>query len=375
MAKEYYKILGVPKNATKEEIKKSYKQLAKKYHPDINKDPGATEKFKEINEAAEVLGDDTKRQQYDQFGDADAFKQASGFKGFDASDFGFDFSDFASFDFGDIFDRFFGGGSSFGGFSSRRRRGASRGSDLRYDMEIMLEDAAFGAEKEISIPRNEQCSSCKGTGAKSDSDIVECPECDGSGVVRRTQRTPFGMFSTTTTCRKCKGEGRYVKEECPACDGTGIIHKIRKLKIKIPPGAEEGTNLRIVGEGESGGRGASSGDLYVVLHMKEHKIFEREGDDIHVKVNIPFTVAALGGEIEVPTLDGKAHLKIPAGTQSNTIFRMKGKGIPYLHDGGKGDENVEVIIKVPDHLNSKQKELLKEFEKESKKTGFFKSIF
>jgi len=368
MAKDYYKILGVEKNATKEEIKKAYKRLAKKHHPDVNKEDGASEKFKEINEAASVLGDDTKRQQYDQFGDADSFKRASGFKGFDFGDFG---SDFASFDFGDIFDRFFGGGAPFGG----RKRQPARGADLRYDMEITLEEAAFGTEKEITIPRNEQCSECKGTGAKNPDDLVDCPDCSGSGVTRRTQRTPFGMFSTTTTCRKCQGEGKYVKEECGVCDGTGLVHKRRKIKIKIPKGAEEGTNLRISSEGEGGPKGGSAGDLYIVLHMKEHDIFERHGDDIYIKIPVFFTTAVLGGEIEVPTLKGKAKLKIPEGTQSNTVFRMKDKGIPYLHGEGIGSELVEVIIDIPKKLSKKQKQLLKDFEKESKKKGFLKKVF
>ncbi len=372
MVKDYYKILGVSRNATKEEIKRAYKRLAKKYHPDINKDPGAAEKFKEINEAAQVLGDDEKRAQYDQFGDVDAFKRASGFSGFDASDFGFDFTDFASFDFGDIFDRFFGGGGIFG---TRRKRGPSRGVDIRYDMEITLEEAAFGTEKEVSIPRNEVCMECNGTGAKTEEDIIDCPSCNGTGFIRRTQRTPFGLFSTTTTCRKCHGEGKYIKNECPVCDGTGVVHKVRKIKVKIPAGAEEGTNLRISGQGEVGERGSIPGDLYIVLHIKKHKLFERRGDDIYLKVNIPFTVAALGGEIEVPTLSGKAKLKIPPGTKSNTIFRMRGKGIPHLHGNGAGDQKVEVIIDVPSKLTKRQRELLKEFEKESKKKGFFKRVF
>ena len=369
MAKDYYSILGVEKNATKEEIKKAYKRLAKKHHPDVNKEDGASEKFKEINEAAAVLGDDQKRSQYDQFGDADSFKKASGFGGFDPRDFG---SDFTSFDFGDIFDRFFGGGGSpFGG----RKRQQSKGADLRYDLEITLEEAAFGTEKELSIPRNEKCPECNGSGAKDEKDIVTCPDCNGAGATRRTQRTPFGMFSTTATCRKCQGEGKYFKEECPACDGTGIVHKRRKLKVKIPKGSEEGTNLRITGEGEAGPRGAQQGDLYVVLHMKEHKTFERHGDDIYIKVPIPFTTATLGGEVEVPTLKGDAKLKIPEGTQTNTVFRMKGKGIPYLHGEGTGSELVEVIVDIPTKLTKKQKQLLKDFEKESKKKGFLKKVF
>ncbi len=371
MAKDYYKILGVSKNATKEEIKKAYKNLAKKYHPDVNKEDDTAEKFKEINEAASVLGDDEKRAQYDQFGDAESFKRSSGFRGFDSSDFGFDFTDSASFDFGDIFDRFFGTGS----FGSRRRERESRGSDLRYDLEITLEEAAFGATKTLTIPRLEKCEKCDGTGAESDSDIVECSQCSGSGYEKRTQRTPFGIISTTRTCSKCHGSGRYVKNECKSCDGTGLIKRTRKIEIKIPQGAEDGTNLRIAGEGEAGEKGGYAGDLYVILHQKPDRLFERDGDDINIKLELPFSVAALGGEIEVPTLKGKATLKIPAGTQSNTIFRMKGKGIPHLHGYGIGDENVEIIIKVPDKLTKRQRELLKEFDKESESKGFFDKVF
>jgi molecular chaperone DnaJ len=372
MAKDYYDILGVSKNATKDEVKKAYKKLAKKHHPDVSKDSGSTEKFKEINEAASILGDDEKRSQYDQFGDADAFKRASGSGGFNASDFGFDFGGSSSFDFGDVFDRFFSGG--FGGFGGRRR-GPSRGADLRYDMEITLEEAGSGVEKHITIPRLERCTKCDGTGAESGSDIVECPDCNGSGAVRRTSRTPFGMFATTTTCRKCRGEGKTIKNECKVCDGTGVVKKSRKIEIKVPAGAEDGTNLLVRGEGEAGVKGAETGDLYVILHVKEHDMFEREGDDINVKADVPFTIAALGGEIDVPTLEGKAKLKIPAGTQSNTIFRLRGKGIPYLHGEGVGDENVEVIISVPKKMSGKQKELLKQFEKESKKKGVLKKVF
>ncbi|MBW2976335.1 molecular chaperone DnaJ [Candidatus Woesearchaeota archaeon] len=368
MPKDYYKVLGVDKNATKEEVKKAYKRLAKKYHPDLNKGEDAAEKFKEINEAAAVLADDEKRSQYDKFGTtADQFR---GFEGFDFSDFMSDVGGFG-FDFDSIFESFFRGGP----FGSRRRRGPRRGADLRYDLEITLEEAAAGTTKHVIIPRLEQCTKCHGSGAESESDIVNCPECNGSGIQKRTQRTPFGIFSTTATCGKCRGEGRYIKNECAVCDGTGVVKKTRKLEIKIPAGAEEGTNLRVHGEGEAGEKGAETGDLYVIIHVKEHETFERHGNDIYVKVKIPFSIAALGGEIEVPTLEGKAKLKIPAGTQNNTIFRMKGKGIPYLHDHGKGNENVEVIVEVPERLSKKQKELLKEFEKESRKKGIFGKIF
>ena len=365
--KDYYKILGIDKNATKEEIKRAYKRLAKKYHPDLNKSENAAEKFKEINEAAAILADDEKRTQYDQYGTtADQFR---GFEGFDFSDFMSDITG-SGFDFDSIFESFFGG-SPFG----TRRRGPRRGADLRYDLEITLEEASTGVTKHIVVPRLEQCTKCHGSGAESEADIVNCPQCDGTGVQRRTQRTPFGIFSTTTTCGKCRGQGKYIKKECAVCDGTGVVKKTRKLEIKVPAGAEEGTNLRISKEGEAGEKGATSGDLYIIIHVKEHEIFERRGDDIYVKVHIPFAVAALGGEVEVPTLDEKAKLKIPAGTQNNTIFRMKGHGIPYLHGYGRGNENVEVIIEVPERLSKRQKELLREFEKESKKKkGFFSRI-
>ncbi len=357
-AKDYYKILGVEKNASKEEIKTAYKKLAKKYHPDLNKEPNSAEKFKEINEAASVLADDQKREQFDKYGTAGEQFSGSDFRDFNAGDFGFNFDD--------IFESFFGGGFSGSRPSSRGRR---RSADLRYDIEITLEEAAFGATREIEIARLERCPECKGTGAESPSDIITCPECNGAGAVRRTQRTPFGLFQTTTTCRKCSGSGKSIENECRKCDGTGIVRKTRKLEIKIPEGAEHGTNLRIRGEGNSDGE--NSGDLYVVLHQKEHEILERHGNDIYIKIPIPFASAALGGEIEVPTLKGTAVLKIPAGTQSNTIFKMKDKGIPYLHGDGIGSEKVEVVIDVPEKLSKKQKELLEEFEKENKKKGLF----
>jgi molecular chaperone DnaJ len=363
--KDYYKVLGVDKTATKEEIKKAYKKLAKKHHPDVNDGDGATEKFKEINEAAAVLGDDEKRAQYDQYGST--YEKFSGGRGFDFNDFG-GFS--GGFDFGDIFDQFFGSG-----YGGRRTRRVRRGSDLRYDMEITLNEAAEGVNKKIDIPRLEKCDKCNGTGAKSDSDIIDCPTCNGQGSVKRTQRTPFGMFQTTTTCRKCHGEGKYTKDECTTCDGTGVVRKTRKMEIKIPAGAEEGTNLRVSGEGEAAQKGGESGDLFIVIHVKEHEKFKRHGDNIFIEIKIPFTIAALGGEIEVPTLKGKAKLKISAGTQSGTVFKMKNLGITYLHGEGKGDELVKVEIEVPTKLSSKQKKILKDLEKESSKKGFLKRVF
>ena len=360
--KDYYKILGVSKSATKEEIKNAYKKLAKQYHPDLNKNPDAAEKFKEINEAAAVLGDEQKRAQYNQYGSAGPqFRGGAGFEGFDFSDF---MSESGGFDFDSIFENFFGG-------SGQRTRRKQRGSDLRYDMEIELADAAFGATKTINIPAAAECSRCHGTGAENPDDIITCAECNGRGVTTRTQRTPFGLFSTTATCRKCRGQGKYVKHACKECGGRGVVEKTRNIEIKIPPGSIDGTNLRIQGAGEAGERSAGSGDLYIVINIKPHKIFERHDSDIYIKVPISFTTAALGGEIEVPTLKGKAALKIPAGTQSNTIFRMKHQGIPDLRSHHVGDENVEVIISVPENLTRKQKKLLEDFEKENKnKKGF-----
>lgn len=364
--KDYYETLGVSKDASKEEIKKAYKHLAKRYHPDISKEEDASEKFKEINEAAAVLGDDQKRANYDQFGTADM----SG--GFGGQGFGgFDFSDFmggGNFDFGDIFDQFFGGGG-------RRRSSQRRGSDLRYDMEVSLEEAAEGIKKHIIIPRMTTCTKCDGSGAQSSSDIKTCETCHGSGMEKTTRRTPFGIFQQTSTCSRCHGEGKTIKNPCPVCDGEGRIQKNQKIEIEIPEGVETGTKLRVKGEGEAGYQGSQAGDLYIVVHVKEHELFTRDGDDIYVDIPITFTQACLGDEVEVPTLEGKAKLKIPSATQTGTLFRMKGKGMPSLHGYGKGSEFVKVTIQTPEKLTKRQKEILKEFDKDIKqKKSIFKRI-
>ena len=266
-SKDYYKTLGVSKNSTKEEIKKAYKRLAKKYHHDLNKDdPDAEKKFKEINEAASILADDEKRTQYDQFG------TTQGFPGGQGANYEDVMRNTGGFDFDSIFESFFGGG--FG----RSKRGPKRGSDLRYDMEITLEEAATGVEKTIDIPRLEGCEECNGTGAK-DQETSQCPDCNGTGMIKRTQRTPFGLFSTQTSCRTCNGQGIYITNPCPKCHGEGRIEKNRKIELKIPAGAETGTNLRVGEEGEAGERGAETGDLYVIIHVKDHKLFERHGND------------------------------------------------------------------------------------------------
>jgi molecular chaperone DnaJ len=356
MTKDYYNTLGVEKGASKEEIKKAYKNLAKKYHPDLNKDSTASDKFKEINEAASVLGDDQKRAQYDQYG-SDFSNMGGGQGGFDFSNMGGGFSDF-----GDIFDMFFGG-------RRKSRRGPTRGSDLRYDMEITLEEAAKGFKKELRIPKLVQCSDCKGTGAKKASDTITCPQCHGTGTVNRSQRTPFGMFQSTVACNKCNGEGKIIKNPCKSCDGTGVVKDTTKVKVQVPAGVDTGNKVRVSGEGEAGMKGGPSGDLYIVIHVKPHKIFQRDQNDIYTEVPLSFSQACLGDEILVPTLSGETKIKIPSGTQTNTVFRLKDKGIPSLRGYGTGDEHVKVIVQVPTKLSKKQKELLKEFD--TGKKGFF----
>ncbi len=376
MAKDYYKVLGVEKNASKEDVKKAYKKLAKQFHPDINKSSDATEKFKEINEAASVLGDEQKRSQYDQFGDADAFKKASGGQGFDYSNFSSrDFGE--DFDFGDIFDMFFGGGgSSF----SRGNKNDYRGSDLRFDLTLDLQDVASGVEKTIIIQRLESCHDCNGNGVKDESDIVICGICKGSGRAVKTRRTPFGIFQTTSTCDNCHGEGKIIKNPCKTCRGKGRLQKEAKIKINIPAGVEEGTRLRVTDEGDSGIRGYETGDLYVIIHIRPHKLFTRDGNDIYMETPISFMQAVLGDNIEIPTIEGRAKLKIPPGTQTHTVFRLKGFGLPHLNRYGKGDQNIRVVVKTPENLSKKQKELLEQFAKESGDDAkphkdFFKKIF
>ncbi len=367
MARDYYEILGVPRSASKAEIKKAYLRLAKKYHPDLNKDKDATEKFKEVNEAASVLGDDKKREQYDRFGTT-ASGSGAGASGFDFSDFS-NFSNFG-FDFGDIFDSVFSQG--MGGFGRQRRQ--SRGADLNYDLEIDLEDVASGASRNIQIPRLERCTKCNGSGAEHESDIRKCEACNGHGIVRQTQRIAFGTFTTTGVCGKCRGTGQFIRNECSLCDGEGRIEKSRTIEVRIPAGVDTGNTLRISGQGEAGEKSAPAGDLFITVHVRQHKIFTRNGNDIEAGVTISFSAASLGGEVEVPTLEGTATLKIPEGTQSGTVFAMRGKGIPDIDTGRRGSENVRVVVEVPTRLSGRQKELLKDFAKEEKK-GFLGKIF
>lgn len=352
MAKrDYYEILGVNRDASEEEIKKSYRKLAMKYHPDRNPDnPKAEESFKEAKEAYEMLSDSQKRAAYDQYGHAGVDPSAGPGPG--GAGFG-NFSDA----FGDIFGDIFGGGS--GG----RRSNVYRGADLRYNMEISLEEAARGTETKIRIPVMSSCETCHGSGARPGTSPVTCTTCNGHGQVRMQQ----GFFSVQQTCPKCHGGGQMVKDPCPTCHGDGRVKQHKTLSVKIPAGVDEGDRIRLSGEGEAGVNGGPTGDLYVVVHLKEHDIFQREGGNLHCEMPISFTVAALGGEIEIPTLDGHAKMKIPAETQTGATFRLRGKGIKPLRSNEHGDLMCHVVVETPVKLNEKQRELLRELEEINQK--------
>lgn len=367
--KDYYKTLGIEKKATKEEIKKAFKKLALKYHPDRapeDKKKEYEEKFKEINEAVSVLGDDKKRQQYDQFGST-AFSGGAGGAGFE----GFDFSDIMSQfrsgmfgDFDDIFDSLFGG-------SSRRGSRARGGADLVYETEITLAEAAKGTKQTIKLNKLEHCPECQGRGATS---FNHCPHCGGSGYMKRTQRTAFGLFQQTGPCPYCHGQGELPEDSCSHCAGEGLVRRRKEIEVRIPAGVESGMRLRVAGEGEVGESGGSNGDLYVIVHVKEHPYFQRENDDLHLTVPLSFTQAVLGDEIEIPTIEGKAKLKIPPGTASETVFRMRGKGLPSLR-GEQGDQLVKVRIEVPQKISKRERELILQLKEEKPSKSFFKKIF
>ena len=357
--RDYYEVLGVNKNASAEEIKRAYRRLALKYHPDKN--PGqqkeSEDKFKEISEAYEVLSDSKKRQTYDQFGH-EGLRGAFKAGGFDWSDFTH-FSDLEDIfgDFGDIFSNF---GIDLGGFgfSGSRRRGFPRGgAHLQAEVTVTLREAAKGAEKVIRLHRHEPCSVCKGEGAKPGTKKVKCPECQGAGQVS----TMGGFFTIARTCGRCNGEGVIVQTPCSNCRGTGRVKTERKIHVKIPAGADTGLRLRVTGEGEAGARGGRAGDLYVYINVLPDEIFDRHGNDLVCEVPISFGQAALGADIEVPTLNGKARMRIPAGTQSGKIFRLRGKGLADLRGYGQGDQLVKVTVETPTGLNSRQKHLLQEF--------------
>ncbi|MDM8519319.1 molecular chaperone DnaJ [Anaerolineales bacterium HSG6] len=373
--RDYYDVLGVNKGSSKDELKKSYRKLARKYHPDVSKEADAESKFKEVNEAYEVLSDEQKRAAYDRFGHAGLSGSAggSGFGGFG----------FGSRDPFDIFEEVFGGLGGFGRSGGRRRQrgGPRQGSDLRYDMTIEFEEAVFGIDKEVEIPRKENCNTCNGSGAEAGTSPIRCPECNGTGELRRQT----GFFINIATCSRCQGRGEIITSPCRECQGKGSITKTRRMTVKIPPGVDNGTQIRLTGEGESGTAGGPPGNLYVVLRVKPHAYFHRANDDIHVELAINVAQAALGDEVEVPTLDGNEMMKIAAGTQTADTIRMRGRGVPRLRrDGstaGRGDQLVTIQVRTPTELTKDQRDLLlqlgKTLDKEvipQKEKGFFDKI-
>ncbi|MFC1902754.1 molecular chaperone DnaJ [Chloroflexota bacterium] len=340
--RDYYEVLGVDRNATDEEIKRAFRKLAFAYHPDRNREDGAEEKFKEVNEAYEILSDTDRRSAYDRFGHEGADRLFG--RGFEGFDFG---------GFGDIFETFFGG-------TTTARQAPQRGADLHYRVTISFEEAAFGCEKETKISRIENCSLCHGIGSKPGTQPTQCPNCNGTGQVRRTQQSIFGRFTTTTTCGQCRGEGSIITEPCPRCRSTGKERCQRSISVKIPAGVDDGSRIRISGEGEAGSRGGPLGNLYLTLSVKQHKFFTRDGDNVLFDLPINIAQAALGAEVEVPTLDGTTKLKIPVGSQTGQVIRLKNKGIPHLHRSGRGDQLVTLFAVIPDSLTKKQRQLFEE---------------
>jgi len=358
MAKrDYYDVLGVSKGASEQEIKRAYRKLAKQYHPDVSKEANADVKFKEVGEAYDVLGDANKRATYDQFGHAGMEGMGAGGGGFGG------FGGAGGFeDLGDIFESMFGGGG-FGGFGGggRSSNRARKGNDLQKIVTITFEEAAFGTTKDITVNREEECTKCAGSGARSKDDVKTCSTCSGSGRVSQLQNTILGRVQTQATCGTCRGQGKEIKHKCDSCHGHGTVNKTKTIEVKIPAGIDDGQQIRLSGQGEAGVNGGPSGDLYVGFKVMGHSFFERDGYDLHCEVPITFTQAALGDEIEIPTLDGKVSLKIPVGTQPNTDFRIRGKGIKQINREAQGDLYVRVKLIVPKKISDRQKDLLKEF--------------
>lgn len=368
--RDFYEVLGVAKGATEREIKKAYKRLAMKFHPDRNDgDAAAAEKFKEVKEAYEVLSDPQKKAAYDQYGHA-AFEQ--GGMGGGAGGFGGGGADFGDI-FGDVFGDIFGGGRRGGGGPR-----AQRGADLRYNMELTLEEAVRGCEKEITVPTYVECDKCHGNGAKKGTTPETCPTCHGAGQVQMRQ----GFFAVQQTCPECHGSGKIIKEPCDKCHGQGRVQKTKTLNVKIPAGVDTGDRIRLQGEGEAGEHGAPAGDLYVQVQVIEHEIFERDGNNLYCEVPVSFTMAALGGEVEVPTLNGRVNLKVPSETQTGRMFRMRGKGVKSVRTSATGDLICKLVVETPVNLSSEQKELLQQLEEsfggsskhKPKSDGFFKGV-
>ena len=355
--RDYYEVLGIGKNATDAEIKSAYRKLAKKYHPDLN--PGnkeAEEKFKEVNEAYEVLSDSDKKARYDQFGFAGVdpnYGAGAGGGAYGAG--GFDFGDL-----GDIFGSFFGGG--FGSAQRRNPNAPQRGESIRLSVTISFEEAAFGCEKEVTIQRSEQCTTCKGNGCAPGTTPEICPDCHGSGVVQVQQRTPMGVFASSRPCQRCHGTGKIIHQPCADCGGTGAVRKRKTIKINIPAGIDHGQTISLRGQGNAGKNGGPAGDLLITVMVQPHELFRREGNDVFCEAPITFSQAVLGATLEIPTIDGQVKYDIPEGTQTGTVFRLRGKGIPVLNGRGRGDQYVTVNIETPRGLNREQKDALKKFD-------------
>ncbi len=371
--RDYYDVLGVAKDASKDDLKSAYRRLALQYHPDRNKDPDAEERFKEISEAYAVLSDDEKRRQYDLYGHAgigQRYSQEDLFRGVNFNDIFRDLGfGFGGGGFNSIFDAFFGG-------QRQQAYGPQRGADLRYDLEITLEEVASGVEKTITLPRHETCDVCHGSGAQPGTEPQICPQCRGQGRVEHSRSTGFAQFIQVTTCNRCSGMGKIIEAPCTTCRGTGLVSRERRVEVNIPAGVESGSRLRLSGWGEGGVRGGPPGDLYVVVYVKPHDVFQRNDSDLIADVSIGFAQAALGAEIEVPTIDGTAKLTIPAGTQTHTVFRLRGKGLPRVRGFGRGNELVRVVVSIPTQLTSTQRQLLLDLAKElnepvKAKRGFF----
>ena len=353
--RDYYEVLGVSKNASEDEIKRAYKKLARKYHPDMNPgDKEAEEKFKEVNEANEVLSNPEKKAKYDQFGFAGVDPNYGAGQGGYGGAGGFDFGDL-----GDIFGSFFGGG--FGGGGRRNPNAPQRGESIRASLSVEFTEAAFGCEKSITIDRFEQCPTCKGKGCAPGTTPEVCTQCHGTGTVTQAQRTPFGMMQSQTVCPKCRGTGQIIHQPCPDCRGAGVVRKRRTIQVNIPAGIDNGQTISLRGQGHSGKNGGPAGDLLITVMVRPHEIFRRDGTAVFCEAPITFTQAVLGGTLEIPTIDGKVKYDIPEGTQTGTVFRLRGKGIPVLNGRGRGDQYVTVNIETPRNLNREQKEALKKF--------------
>ena len=369
--RDYYEVLGIQKGASEDEIKKAYKKLARKYHPDMNPgDKEAEEKFKEVNEANEVLSDPEKKARYDQFGFAgvDPNYGAGGAGGFGG---GFDFGDL-----GDIFGSFFGGG--FGGGQRRNPNAPQRGESIRASVSVSFTDAAFGCEKSVTLERSEMCGTCKGNGCAPGTTPEVCPDCHGTGTVQVRRQTPMGVFASNGPCRKCGGTGRLIHQPCPDCRGGGTVRKRKTIQVTIPAGIDHGQTISLRGQGNAGKNGGPAGDLLITVMVQPHDLFRRDGVDVFCEAPITFTQAVLGAELEIPTIDGKVKYSIPEGTQTGTVFRLKGKGIPVLNGRGRGDQYVTVTIETPRNLNKEQKEALRKFSETvgennyEKRKSFFK---